>query len=210
MTIRGPVWTPRRLRWLLPVAAAARAGDDGVRSGRTQRSVAEALGVSVRTVQRWCQGTSGKASRARIPQKRLEWLLELAQPDNRLLDQEERERQFARGALERVRVKRLVPLPAWRQQEWMKPHRVLVWESSRGFQQVILFRHDARRASRSIPGEIVDYFDCSDQFEAQLIKLRLLGDLDMWRMQVPPSWVRSGRSACWMADAPLPALASYQ
>lgn len=188
------VWTPVRLEVLLRVVCSQR----GVLP-RTRAQMAHALGVHPSTLRRWGKKGSWRSAPAAIPPARLEGFLAEVRPSGEDLRREEFQIVNALGALERLRERR-VPLPAWKQQGWLLPHRVWVESFAGGLSSVRLTRVGTRR-DRGEPGvQDVRALEVATRFDAQLLKGAVLREVGPWRVR---SAGISGGSERWVTGAAL-------
>lgn len=193
MSPRQPVWTPARLEVLLRAVCVRR--DVAVRS---KKDLAAGLGVHPSTVRRWLRRKGGwRGAPAAIPAGRLEELLREVAPTVEDLEREHYQERNAQAALARLRARR-VPLEAWREQDWLSPHRVWVEEQVSGLSLVRLTRIGTRRDHPEPGSEEVRSLDTRNRFEAQLVKLAVLREVSPWRVRLRGT---SGGSERWISGA---------
>lgn len=190
-----PVWTPVRVEILLRLVSQRRGTP-----ARTKKDLAAALQVHPSTVRRWLtRSGSWKGSPAAIPARRLEELLREISPTPADREREQFQEDNARKALERLRARR-APLTAWREQDWMSPHRVWVEDQVNGTSVVRLTRVGTRRDHAEAGSQNVRSVVVSNRFEAQLVKATVLREVSPWRVRLAGM---SGGSERWISGAKL-------
>lgn len=167
-------------------------------------AVAQGMGVSKRTVQRWLQASSGRAV-ARIPQRRLEQLITLMLPEADTLRGEEKAAAYARRAIEQLSLPRgMGVLASWSKQRWIEPHMVAVLAvRSAGIRQLSVTRvSGAAGGQMARRGDIVDFVVVPSRFHATVLVHETLSTVGPWRFAPNPSDVVQGRTQSWLDDAP--------
>lgn len=191
-----PRWTRARARRLLVLAGAADS------HGRLDTGlVADMVGRSRRTVQRWFRGHPNsllpEAARARISAA--------VSPDDDVLRKEQKRVRYAADAVERARLPkgRLVP-ESWHAQGWFDEHLVAVVALSRlRLRQVSLHKFHSRAvAELRRHGQLVDVVTVGGKFEAELVAAGVLDQVGPWRVQVAAQTIAKGRTRVWADDAP--------
>lgn len=197
----GQLWTRSRLVRLL----AARFGPGTHSSEVDTAAVAQALGVSRRSVQRWLHTSSGR-SLARIPEARLEQLLVLVRPSPELLAAEQVQARYAEKAIANLGLARgRGILPAWRKQRWIEPHVVLVRELTwRGVRvrQLSVVRADRRDELLRSGGRLIDQVEVPSKFHATAVAQHALGQVGLWRIHATKDQAPVGMTQVWTRDAP--------
>src|SRR5699024_7320672 len=151
---------------------------------RTRKDLAAALKVHPSTVRRWLSRRGGwKGAPAAIPERRLEELLREISPTSEDVERERFQEDNARKALERLRARR-VPLAAWREQDWLSPHRVWVEDQVNGTSVVRLTRVGTRRDHPEAGSQNVRSVVVANRFEAQLVKAAVLREVSPWRVRL--------------------------
>ncbi|SHN88961.1 hypothetical protein SAMN05660350_04953, partial [Geodermatophilus obscurus] len=130
----------------------------------------------------------------------------LARPDEAVLRDEQRTADYARDALARITLpKGRGVLSAWRQQQWLDQHLIVVTELERGIRQVSLTRLTSRaqqRGERTKHGTVVDFLVVASRFHAQLLTHQLLQQLAPWRVRGRALAPRQGATRTWLPGAP--------
>lgn len=208
MTRSGPLWTRARLGRVL-----------GLRFGLAHNghpdtaAVAQAMGVSRRTVQRWLHAPSGR-SLAHIPPRRLEQLLALLRPSEETLLKEEQQARYATKAIEGLHLPRKMGVkPAWEKQRWLEPHTVSILEVNLGqglrIRQVTTGRTSTLdTAELRRRGRVLHQVQVPTRFHATLLIHAVLQQVGPWRFHAGVDQVRQGFTQAWIADAPEVDLAS--
>lgn len=195
-----PRWTRGRLVTVLVLVWG-----QNQRGGVNTAAVAEAVGVSQRTVQRWLLGQN--RWRAKVPPARLEQIRTLALPEAQTLRDERDKARYAREALQQMAIPHgRGVLPAWREQRWDEPHLVAVTELPlAGIRQVNLTRVTSRRGREEMQrrGEMLDFTIVPSRFAATLLVHELLDQVQPWRVYPRARRPRQGPTQSWLADAPL-------
>lgn len=174
-----PVWTPDRVEVLLRLMCLHR----GI-PARSRRDLAAGARVHPSTVRRWLTRKGpGKGAPAGIPSRRLEGFLRELEVSGADAEREQFQEQNALKALERLREGR-VPLPAWREQDWLSQHRVWVEEQSVGTSSVRLTRVGTRRDRGEPDAHNVRAMVVRNRFEAQLLKRAVLREVSAWRVRL--------------------------
>lgn len=190
-----PVWTPARVEVLLRLVCLRRGAP-----ARTRRDLAAGIGVHASTVRRWLTRKGAwKGAPAAIPGTRLEGLLREIAPSSEDRERERFQEDNARKALERLRERR-VPLPAWREQDWLSSHRVWVEDQINGTSVVRLTRVGTRRDHAEAGSENVRSMVVANRFEAQLLKAAVLDEVAVWRVRLPSI---PGGAERWISGAKL-------
>lgn len=201
----GPLWTRARLARVMGL----RFGTNSL--GHVDAEAAAAtLGVSPRTVRRWLAGRSGRQL-AHIPPRRLRQLIEVLQPAAERRRDEQREADYAREAIDRLRLprKRGV-LPSWRQKRWTEQHMVAVLGIRKaGICQLAVMRSDGDTGDAlRRRGVVLDFYVVPSRFHATVLVHQVLTDLAPWRFQARPRSVPQGMTLAWLDDAPAVDLAA--
>lgn len=196
---KGPLWTRARLQRVL-----------GLRFGVSARghvdvdAVAQAMGVSTRTVQRWLAGSSGR-SLAHLPPRRLQQLITLLLPSEETLRDEARAATYARKAISQLRLgrKRGI-LPVWEERRWLEDHLVAVIAvKDVGIRQLAVTRTSANASDQlGRRGRVVDFVVVPTRFHATVLTHAVLTELGPWRFRALPGTVKQGPTLCWLDDAP--------
>lgn len=199
MSLMAPLWTRARLTRVMIL----RYGTN--RQGHVNAAAAAAdLNVSPRTVQRWLAGTHGRQL-AHIPPKRLEQLLQLLTPSDELLETEDAQARNAARAITNLNLPEEIGiLPAWKKQNWLDPHLVVILRiKSAGIYQIATTRHTltARKELRR-RGRIVDSTTVPTRFHATLVTHHVLKEVRPWRFRPGPGAVAQGYTQAWLDDAP--------
>ena len=206
---KGLVWTPSRVNVLLDVYAFNRAVSKGVEKAAAvyisdPRNRAVMLGASVDEVSSWLERSPGsRGASAAIPVERLESFLSSCRPG---VDDYVREADWKRNAftaLDRLYVRRLVPFQRWRELHWLDPYRVYVTSAREvsGLLRIGSVRvgTDREKPYRYLANSVV----VRNRFEAELVKLAVLSDVDPARLVVG---IGKGKTHTWIADARVPNL----
>lgn len=198
---RRPRWTRARLERVL-----------GARFGRTRRgrvnthAVADGMGVSQRTVQRWLHAPG--RCRAPIPPARLIQLQELLSPDALHVTRRRQQASYAAEAIELLASGRR-GLDSWEKQGWLGEHRVAIVEDARaGLRRVVTGRADASVFDARRVGVPVAEVRVPTRFHALVVAEAVLERVEVWQVDVRRPGVPATTS--WFADAPtvdLPAVA---
>lgn len=195
MNTHRQVWTPERLEVLLKAVCMHRGG-----LPRTRKALAEGLGVHPSTLRRWLHRKgSWRGAPAAIPPARLEDLLRELAPTAQDVEREELQRANALAALARLKARR-VPFDAWREQDWLSPHRVWVEESISGLSLVRFTRVGTRRDHPEPGAQNVRSLVTANRFEAQLVKIAVLREISPWRVRIAGT---TGGSERWITGAQL-------
>lgn len=195
MSTRNQVWTPERLEVLLRAVCMRRGG-----LPRNRKALAEGLGVHPSTLRRWLRRKGGwRGAPAAIPPARLEVLLREMAPTAQDVEREGLQGVNALAALARLKARR-VPLDAWREQDWLSPHRVWVEEGVNGLSLVRFTRVGTRRDHPEPGAQNVRSLVVANRFEAQLVKLAVLREISPWRVKITGT---AGGSERWVAGARL-------
>lgn len=198
-----PEWTAAQTRDALTVLY----GFNHNRTGPDTAAVARAHGVSRRTVQRWLHTTNADA--VSVPSARLDQIRTEASPLQHVLDDEASKRRYAQRAVERI----VLPhgqghTGLWQKQGWLDRH-LLVILAVPGYPlhraTVTKLAEDTTRRLRS-RGDLVNFAAFANKFSAALAKADLLEQVGPWRVCAPPDSGVIGRTATWLASAPLPDL----
>lgn len=217
-TAAGPRWTRARLERILCLRFGY--ARDGLSPDTA--AVAEAMGVSRRTVQRWLHGSSGRET-AHIPPRRREQLIGLVLPSADALAREDFEAQYARSAIEgmtRRGRKWTGGLPIWSERRWLEPHRVAVVEiplarpaagggagpaSRTKIRQILIARDDpAHGGALGRRGRVIDEAVVPTRFHATILVQQTLAAMGPWRFQAAPTQVKKTFTRAWMADGTTP------
>lgn len=195
MSTRKQVWTPERLEVLLRAVCMHRGG-----LPRSRKALAEGLGVHPSTLRRWLRRKGGwRGAPAAIPPARLDTLLREMAPTTQDVEREELQGANALAALARLKARR-VPLDAWREQDWLSPHRVWVEEGVNGLSLVRFTRVGTRRDHPEPGAQNVRSLVTANRFEAQLVKLAVLREISPWRVRIAGT---AGGSERWITGARL-------
>ena len=164
--------------------------------------VAEQLGVSERSVQRWLAGS------AQPRPERLEQLRAALMPAEGVLRRQEQDVAVARSAVPALRARRAAKATAhWRRESWHKPHLLLVLErEDLGICcPTIRLENRVNPLTRPAVWKVVESVETKTRPEAVLIRAELLNSVGPWRLRVDQCWSDSS-SMCWLSTAPRPSL----
>lgn len=201
----GPTWTRARLDRVLRLRF-------GASRGRVDtQAVADQMGVSRRTVQRWLHARTGR-SVAHIPGRRLDQLIGLLLPDPDTLAREAQRAVYATTAIDQIRRDPVLGVkPAWVKQRWLEDHVVAVIDvrvHDQRLRQLVTARAETAKIQEiRRRGTILDQASVATRFHAMLLVHQVLTDLAPWRYQASPSQVVQGFTQTWLADAPFTDLA---
>lgn len=198
----GSVHDPRA--WTLPELRKAFALAYGTtRSGAPQvQPVADRLGVTPRSVQRWLAGTSAPRP------DRLEQLRQAILPDPLVLGQQEDLRLWAENAARAMGARRPRLDPQWIAQGWHTPHRLLVLaDPAMGIRRPAIEIVARSTSNRSYGSSwlVTDELPLPHRPAALLVRHALLDSVAAWRVRVHRSFT-DGHTLCWLNDAPTPPL----
>lgn len=193
-------WTVAHVRDALTVLHGANEN----RTGPDTNAVAQAYGVSRRTVQRWLPAGNVDAV-APIPATRLDQILAESRPPQPVLDDEASKRRYAQAAVERI------ALPhgqghtdLWQKQGWLDRH-LLVILNIPGYplRRATVTKHtdDSTRRLRA-RDDLVSVTVFANKFSADLAKGDLLEQIAPWRVCAPTESGITGRTGTWLASAP--------
>lgn len=190
-----------------------------VAAGHTSRGCVDTLaaaillGVSRRTVQRWCAKTASED--AVLPPKRAAAVLEATRPTGSVLRQEEMDAHRARQdaailgtRMDQSRQRR------WASQGWEQPHLVHLVDHQLGpdlVHQVITTRLDSDQSLRVLRRGDHDAVRVPTRFHAVMVTHELLTQVDRWRCTARPHLVR-GATQVWLHQGapPVEAFRVYQ
>lgn len=205
----GPTWTRTRLRRVMALRFGFAADGQGVDT----RAAASAMGVSRRTVQRWLHADHGR-SKARIPARRLDQLIELLMPGAETVGREAQQARYAVEAIARIGLARGMGIkPAWRERRWLEEHLVVVIEikvRTLRIRQIAVGRADTthKLAELQRRGRILDQALVPTKFHATVLTHQVLTALGPWRFQAGQTQVAAGFTQVWLGDAPASDLAA--
>lgn len=194
-----PAWTLSRLTLVL-----------ALRFGLTQQgrldtaAVAEAMGVSRRTVQRWLHGDDGSAL-AHLPVARRAQIIALLAPPPEQLRAEQVATRYAAKAISGIALGRgQGVLPAWKERRWLEEHLVAVIDiADRGIRQLVVGQsHAVKLDEIRRRGEVIDVAVVPTRFHATLLVNAVLEQLHNYRFHAGPTQVKAGFTQAWIADAP--------
>ncbi|WP_144662864.1 hypothetical protein [Paenarthrobacter nicotinovorans] len=181
------------------------------RAGRPHAGrIAAAVGVSPRTVQRWLQGSGD----LHVPDARFAELLAAFRPEQRILEEERRARDYAAEALARLNVppqRRKVEY-VWRRDGWLEPHFVSIVRVKRFpslVRPVVSIDTDKALARLRAAGLVLDTRLMANRFVAQLLKFDVLEAMDGWRIRLDGSQLPKGATETWLERAPRPPLHEF-
>lgn len=193
-----PVWTTGQLRAAIGIVLG-----HTVHGHPDLPAFAARLGISVRTAQRWTTLAGGLDCPAGMPIARQGQVRAALGPDEGTLEDETREARYAREATDVIAMPRQRYVkPAWRQRNWLEPHRVFIADVDEQIRQVRVARVGTRddnpdaRLSRELP----------HKFLADLAALNVLRQVSAWRLRPPVNPPKTARTRCWLASAPDPLL----
>ena len=196
---RGPLWTRARLVRVMSL----RFGTNS-RGHVDTSAAAAALGVSPRTVRRWLAGNSGRQL-AHIPPRRLLQLIEVLQPTTERLRDEQREADYARHAIEQLKLPRkLGVLPSWQKRRWTEQHVVAVLAIRKAAIRQLAVMRSGPKTSETLRrrGPVLDFMVVPTRFHATVLVHEMLTELGPWRFQAKPGSVLQGATFAWLDDAP--------
>ena len=194
-----PTWTWARLALAL-----------GLRFGVTSHgrpdtaAVAQGLGVSRRTVQRWLHGGDG-ASIAPLPEQRQSEVIAALAPPPAQLRAEQVATRYATRAIDAIALGRgRGILPAWTEQGWLEDHLVAVLEiPDSGIRQLVVGQsHLTKLDEIRRRGSVVDVAVVPTRFHATILVNTVLDQLHNFRLHAGPGQVKAGFTQAWLADAP--------
>lgn len=196
MAPAAPRWTRKRLEAML-----------GTCYGRTSTghvdtaAVANAAGVSVRTVQRWMAGSNRQ--NAAIPHTRL---LQLCRPPTHTQERSQQAADYASEAIMKISLpKGRGVLPAWREQGWLESHVVGIL-ALRGLplRQVVISNGTARStADLRRRGELLDVTTVPTRFHATVLVHEVLSRVEPWCVLPSREILAVGRTQVWAEDGPV-------
>ncbi|GAA1435891.1 hypothetical protein GCM10009616_34170 [Microlunatus lacustris] len=196
---KGPLWTRARLQRVLRLRFGVSA------RGRVDvEAVAQAMGVTTRTVQRWLAGSSGR-SVAHIPPRRLQQLIALLLPSEETLRDEARAAEYARNAISQLGLGRNRGiLPSWEKRRWLENHLVAVIAiKDAGIRQLAVTRTSAKASEQlGKRGRVVDFVVVPTRFHATVLTHAVLTELGPWRFRALPGTVKQAPTLSWLDDAP--------
>ena len=196
---RGPLWTRARLVRVMSL----RFGTNSLGHVDTVAAAAS-LDVTPRTVRRWIAGRSGRQL-AHIPPRRLLQLIEVLQPTAERRRDEQREADYARRAIEQLKLPRkLGVLPSWEKRRWTEQHVVAVLAvRTAGIRQLAVMRsgHKTNETLRR-RGPVLDFVVVPTRFHATVLVHEMLTELGPWRFQAKSGSVLQGATFAWLDDAP--------
>lgn len=169
------------------------------RGGVNVAAVAEELGVTPRTVQKWLAGRSGRAY-AHIPPKRLTQLMTLMSPGEELLRDEAVQLRRAHEALASLER----PLDAWVKQHWLESHLVAVISVPElGIRQIAVTRvTDTALLDVRKRGRVLSRVEVPTRFHATILTLEVLTRIRPWRFRTTKQVVKQGFTQSWLDTAP--------
>jgi hypothetical protein len=197
----GPTWTRSRLQRVMRLRFGSGA------SGVDTRAVAEAMGVTQRSVQRWLHAPHGR-SLARIPPRRMEQLITLLLPSEETQRKEAQQARYAVAAIEGLALPREMGIkPAWKTRRWLEQHLVVVLEvrvdAEQRIRQLAVGRNSLAKSQEfRRRGRILDQAVAPTRFHATVLAHRVLSDLAPWRYQAGAGQVAQGFTQAWLPDAP--------
>lgn len=198
---RVPLWTRARLERVMRLRFG-----EAPRSGVDTVAVAEAMGVSRRTVQRWLHARSGRAL-SHLPASRKQQLIDLLRPSQQRLQHEDDQQRYAAQVVLGLAERPDEVLPGWQQKRWLDPHLVVILEvqvtaHSRVRQVTSLRDENDRLKALGKRGRIVASVQVPTHFHGTLLINRVLHLVGPWRYQAQPKQVKRGWTATWTTDAP--------
>ena len=202
MNAPGPRWTRARLARVMTLTFG-----DATTGRLDTAAVAEAMGVSRRSVQRWVHAPSGR-SRAAIPPARLAQMVVAITPSADSLAAERTAARYATKAVAGLDLARgQGVLPSWERQRWLEEHFVLVLAVSVGrFQvrQLAVTRAEVGKVDAvARRGRIIDQAVVATRFHATLLVSKVLTDVGPWRYRATLTQVHQGTTWTWLPDAPV-------
>ncbi|MEP7370326.1 MAG: helix-turn-helix transcriptional regulator [Dermatophilaceae bacterium] len=161
--------------------------------------LADHLGVSVRTVQRWLSGTNQPAP------KHAQRLRELTAPPAAVLGRQRQERSHLEGTLLAMNAPRGRAMPRTvRDMGWHHPHRL--WHLRNDelqLERLMVTRLDPIKPTPTPAGwKVIAAITFDNQPLALAGKYQVLDDVGPWRVAVRPELVSKGRHEVWLASAP--------
>ncbi|MGQ4519135.1 hypothetical protein ACUH92_08940 [Dermabacteraceae bacterium CCM 9520] len=206
---REIVWTPKRVETLLKVRAfncVAVPGSEDWASGYVDNraNLAATLGVSPSSVSRWLRRKNAhRGAPAAIPESRLREFLAECRPSDADYVREADWKRNSRSALDRLYFRRLVPFPRWKQLHWLDPHRVYMVDlkSIAGLSRIGVVRVGIKREKPF--SQLASSIVVRNRFEAELVKLSVLADVDSARLVVGSG---KGKTHTWITDVRVPNL----
>jgi hypothetical protein len=204
MTVAGPTWTRARLERVMRLRFGT-----GSTGGVDTRAVAEAMGVSQRSVQRWLHAAHGR-SLAKIPPRRVAQLIELLLPSEGTRHKEDQQARYAADAIRGLSLPREMGiLPAWKTRRWLEQHLVVVLEvrvdeGRQRIRQLAIGRNSLAKSQEfRRRGRILDQTVVPTRFHATLVTHQVLTELAPWRFQAGAGQVVQGFTQAWLSDAPV-------
>lgn len=176
------------------------------------QAAADLLGVSRRTVQRWCAG--GPQGPGHLPVGRVEQVLQATRPSDRAVRQEALDADRARRQLAKLGVRgRQAEKRQWAARGWDSPHLVYRIDHRLGedlVHQVATARMDSDQSKRLLRRDPGDAVRVPTRFHAVMVTHQLLDQVDRWRVLATPHLSR-GATQVWLDAAPAVDLfATYQ
>ena len=201
MSAAGPTWTRARLARVMTLTFG-----DATTGRLDTTAVAEAMGVSRRSVQRWVHAPSGRSGAA-IPPARLAQLVAAITPSaDRLAAERAAERYAAKAVAGLDLARGQGVLESWRRQRWLEEHFVLVLAVRVGRYQVrqlaVTRAELAKVDAVARRGRIIDQAVVATRFHATLLASKVLTDVGPWRYRATLTQVHQGTTWTWLPDAP--------
>lgn len=163
-------------------------------------AVAESVGVSTRTVQRWLAGNN--RCKAAIPHSRL---VQLFRPPADTQRRSQQGADYAREAITKIALpKGRGIVPSWRTRGWLEPHVVAVLDLHGLPLRQVLISNGTSRSMADIRrrGEIVDVTTVPTRFHATVLVHELLLKIGPWQVLPTVETLQQGRTQVWADDAP--------
>lgn len=160
-------------------------------------SAAAHFGVSAQTIRRWVRGP--------VPVKRRAELEALILPSAHLLEQEDRELEYAKWSLERVYGGGEGWNPSWGSEGWLEPHVVaIVGYDALGVTvaRIANAAMDQKTRYRLRAGGVeLEMEVFPNRFAAEVAKGLLLLEVAPWRVVIAKDVLSRGRTESWMVEA---------
>lgn len=178
---------------------------------RTKRpnavAAAKAFGVSPATIRRWLNGPAEDPPA--LSDERLAEIIARMRPTPATYKAQAIALQKAEDSLKQIRrAPRRGVLKSWKEQGWLSPYLVAIVEPFNAPIQQVTVSGPTEKALDHLSrrGRTVLETEVKTKFAALILSHKVLGELDWWRVNVPPMWAIDGRTQCWVPGAPLPDL----
>lgn len=195
MAGHGPRWTRKRLVGLLESCYGVT-----VRGAVNADAVAQALGVTPRTVHRWMAGSNRR--KAAIPSIRLE---QLVSPPTEIALRHQQQVDYAQDAVAEIGLpKGRGILPAWRTNGWLDSHVVaVIAPKGTPWRQLVVSNGSARSMTElRRRGDILDLTTVPTRFHGVVLAHEVFRTVHPWRVYPSATKLKTGRTQVWANDAP--------